>query len=139
MNAETKYYKKERIESKLKSYLAEARSEFDAYKGDKSRNTTRLAEAGEKLWGAFNYYMELRAGASLKTAAEVRSAVYAQEDTNLISLYDKASFLHQFFYGWADRKEDVEARFKEVANGLEVYANKDFLYSKKESKKLVKV
>ena len=139
MNAKNKHYKKERIESKLKSYLAEARSEYEEYKADKSRNTTRLAEAGEKLWGAFNYYMELRAGVSLKTAAEVRSAVYAQEDTNLINLYDKASFLHQFFYGWADRKEDVEARFKEVANGLEVYANKDFLYSKKESKKLVKV
>ena len=139
MNAENKYYKKERIESKLNSYLTEARSEYDAYKADKSRNTTRLAEAGEKLWGAFNYYMELRAGASLKTAAEVRTAVYAQEDTNLISLYDKASFLHQFFYGWADRKEDVEARFKEVANGLEVYANKDFLYLNKKSRKLVEV
>jgi hypothetical protein len=158
MNAKNKHYKKERIESKLKSYLAEARSEYDAYKGNKSRNTTQLAEAGEKLWGAFNYYMELRAGVSLKTAAEVRSAVYAQEDTNLInlydkasflhqffygwdliSLYDKASFLHQFFYGWADRKEDVESSFKEVANGLEVYMNKDFLYSSKKSKKLVKV
>ena len=97
--SENKYYKKERIESKLKSYLAEAESEYNAYKHDKSRNTTLLAEAGEKLWGAFNYYMELKVGASLKTAAEVRSAVYAQEDTNLISLYDKASFLHQFFYG----------------------------------------
>ena len=93
---ETKHFKETRIEARLLSYLAKAREEYGKYK--KTKNTTQLAEAGEKLWGAFNYYMELKAGKSLKTASEVKHAVYNQEDSNLISLYDKASWLHQFFY-----------------------------------------
>ncbi len=120
-----KYYKETRISSKLNSYLAQANKEYKDYRGSKNKNTTVLAEAGEKLWGAFNYYMELKTGGSLKTAEEVRKRVYANGDSTLVNLYEKAAFLHQFFYGWADRVEDVERRFNEVYKGLMFYTKNE--------------
>ena len=116
-----KYYKKTRIKTRLFLYLAQAKKEYNEYEKNKN-NTVKLSEAGEKLWDAFNYFIELKANKSLKTSREVREAVYLQHDTNIISIYDKASWLHLFFYGWTDRIEDVEDNFNIVYKGLVYYS-----------------
>ena len=113
-------YKKTRIRTRMFSYLKQAKKEYNEYK--KHKDTLKLAEGGEKLWRAFNYYMELRMNKSLKTSREVRQAVYLQHDTNIISIYDNASWLHQFFYGWTDNIEDVIYNFNIVYNGLMYYS-----------------
>lgn len=71
--------------------------------------------------------MELKTGKSLKTAKEVRKEVYSQQDNTLIGIYNDAFSLHQFFYGWIDRIDDIEERFKSVEAGMRIYKEKDFL------------
>jgi len=114
-----KYFKETRVRAKLDSYLAEAKQEYKSYL--KTKDTTKLAEAGEKLWGASNYLMELKANKSLKTAKEVGDAVYGYKDTTLITVYDKVYILHQFFYGWVDRIEEIERAFNSAEKGIEIY------------------
>ncbi len=123
-----KVYNKQKLKAKLESYVSHAKIEYKLYKEE--NDTTKLAEAGEKLWGAFNYLMELKQNKSLKNLSEVRKAVYDSQDTTLIGIYDKAFSLHQFFYGWTDRIEDIEERFKTTFNGIDVYSkrlNENFL------------
>ncbi len=117
--ADKKYFKTSRIQAKLNSYLKEAKQEYAGYK--KTGDTTRLAEAGEELWGAFNYLMELRVQKSLKTAKEVIEATYASHDNTLIGIYQNAFALHQFFYGWTDRIEDIERAYQTTEKGIEIY------------------
>ena len=117
-----KVYNRQKLRAKLALYIAQARKEYKTYleRGD----SIRLAQAGEKLWGAFNYLMELRAAKSLKTGSEVKKAVYASRDNTLIGLYNDVFSLHQFFYGWIDRIEDIEERFKSASIGMDVYCKR---------------
>ena len=116
-----KYFKKTRIKTRMVSYLKEAKKEYDNYNNIK-KDTTKLAEGGEKLWEAFNYFMELKMNKSLRTSREVREAVYLQNDKELIIIYTNASWLHQFFYGWTDRIEDVIDNFNIVYKGILLYS-----------------
>lgn len=135
----SKLYNKKKIKASIESYISHAKEEYNAYK--KEKDTTKLKEAGEKLWAAFNDLMELKADKNLNTAKEVRDAVYATQDNVLISLYNEAFSLHQFFYGWTDRIEDIEERFKSIVSGLDIYSNREdqpFLLQNKKGK-IIKV
>lgn len=131
--ATEKYYKESRIKARLDSYLTQAKEEYTNYQS--SKDTTKLAEAGEKLWGAFNYLMEIKAHQSLKTNQEVIDAVYNTHDNTLIGVYKDAFILHQFFYGWTDRIEDIESAFMSTEKGIELYrSNPQTRYSSQRKK-----
>lgn len=115
-----KYFKKSRTEYKLKQYMEEAQKEFKSYEKNHS-DSAKLAEAGEKLWGALNCLIELKTDKALKSRNEVKKAVYATMDSTLISIYERAYQLHLFFYGYADSLEEIAEIYKTVNAGLHTY------------------
>jgi hypothetical protein len=120
-----KHYKKGRVLDKFKSYLKAGEAELKEYRKSKNKdNTTTLAEAGEKLWGSVNHLIELKSGKSLTTSKAVWDEVHLLGDQHLITIYETAYSLHQFFYGYTGAHlEEITERADQVINGLKGYLN----------------
>lgn len=112
-----KYYNSARTKARMEAYIREASAERRAY--SKAHNATKLAEAGEKLWGATNYLLELKANRSISTTKEAKAALAELKDKELSKVYDEAFLLHTFFYGWTEDMDKIVDTFDSALEGLE--------------------
>jgi len=99
---------------RIDKFMTQAWKEFSKYK--KTKDTTYLAQAGEKLWNCFNMIVERIVKHKIEKFADLKDAVFdIQKKFNdrmvyliFMDLYD----LHKFFYrGWTEDISIEEEQF----------------------------
>lgn len=109
--------------SRVKEFMALANKEYNVWK--KSKDINRLAEAGEKLWNAFNMLVQDKWGKPIHNYGTLKKAVsdlYAKGKSNtILTTFDNAYKLHVFFYrGWTEDDAEIDELFIETQNGLKL-------------------
>ena len=94
----------------------------------KTRELEDLAQAGEKVWFAFNSLIEKKTGKKLKNYRELKKAItdlYEKTGSEmLLRTFRKAYDLHVFFHGgYTEDVRDVENNYLEVVNSIKVLKN----------------
>ena len=95
---------------RLKTFLQQAQKEIKQY--ESVHQTIYLAQAGEKLWNAFNIIIALKSKEKIRSHKDLREAVaklYAKTGQRVfIEGYESAYELHKFFYrGWTSDIDDI--------------------------------
>lgn len=84
-----------------KKWLKSSEIEFKKYVSTKDEE--RLAQAGEKIWNAFNHLIQHIVRKRLKSFSSIRNASRDLEiqknDSVFTETFDGAYDLHRFFYG----------------------------------------
>ena len=94
-----------------------AKAEFDEYK--KTGDMLKLAQSGEKLWNAFSLRMDERFGMKFFSYMQMRDAVEASGDKELLAIAEAAYWMHVFFYrGYTDDVRQEEGKWHNVHRWL---------------------
>jgi len=90
---------------RLYSFLKESEREYHKYK--RTKNITIFAQAGEKLWCAFNILLEEISHKKIQNFKTVKNVVKEiainNDDSIVLQLFNDLYALHVFFYrGWTE-------------------------------------
>ena len=101
--------------------MQKSKEEFKKFKT--TGQTVYLAQAGEKLWNAFNILIELKLKRKTKSFADLKKAtgiLYQKTwDTLWLDTFQHAYDLHRFFYrGWTDDEDEIVHLFQNTYTRL---------------------
>ena len=113
-------------EKRFKTYIQKAKEEFKKYISTKQ--DVYLAQAGEKLWNAYNILVEIKLKKKIRSFRDMRNGVsqlYAKTGLKLwIDTFEDAYTLHRFFYrGWTDDEDEIVKLFENTYNEIMVLKN----------------
>jgi len=98
--------------ARLRTFLQAAKKEYARYKS--TRQEVYLAQAGEKLWNAYNMLLSIIAKTKIynwKTAEKVSGELAVKyRDSNFIDVFADTFELHKYFYRGHGKTEDEERR-----------------------------
>jgi len=97
--------------ARYRRFLGAADKEYGKY--EKTKNEDFLAEAGEKLWNAFQMLMETLSGKKIRSYGDLKKVLvdYTNDDV-VIETQQKVYRLHVFFYrGWTEDITEISDAF----------------------------
>ena len=87
--------------------LRESKAEFKKYNGT-PETTIYLQQAGEKLFNAFERYLELKYERVKYSHEGIRELAY--QDKRTIELFTQLELLHEYFYHGSVKMSDEQAK-----------------------------
>ena len=101
---------------RLKNTLARASEEINKF--DKTKNPLHLEQAGEKIWLAFNVFVQGKFKKKVKSFTDLKKVVFDSRDPFLIDVFNEAYNLHRFFYQGFRTEDDFVTERDDVVKVL---------------------
>lgn len=104
-----------------RAFLNKSKTEFDTY--TRTGDVKKLAQAGEKLWNAFNLFVQKKSGKKIRSYSQLKkevSEIYTQSGSELLlRTFKKCYDLHIFFYrGYTEDVKDIENDYLEAYESI---------------------
>jgi len=101
---------------RFRTFMSASEREFRCYQTTKQDEP--LAQAGEKLWNAFNILVEIITKKKIHSFQQIKNAsqnLYIQHnDAKFQEAFAGAYDLHKFFYGWTADLSEIESEYIKV-------------------------